>query len=267
MDRSRGDRTFGRCRVSRRGRPNAQSIIRERSVALYLTDCPLYGDKAVPVKYFLWVKTRRCDNCDHEFDLFPGYLIATDARHPKNVLICANCGELNEVGNLADPGQCFACQRQLVVEGPAKRGPLRLPEVRKQQPLPRCGRGGTGGTVCLPSNTTTRSEKAGTLGGFSKGQTPRTWRRSSSADERFGSLRPEFVPPDEIPAGDETDRLHRWGYHHYRELFNNRQLLGLELSCREIANMHDVRIRTHWPRIFPICCDTKTCCVDMIRPR
>ena len=44
-----------------------------------------------------------------------------------------------------------------------------------------------------------------------------------------------FVPEQEIPAGDETDRLHRWGYQHYRELFNARQLLGLELSCRLIA--------------------------------
>ena len=37
-----------------------------------------------------------------------------------------------------------------------------------------------------------------------------------------------------IPRGDETDRLLRWGYRHYREMFNDRQLLGLELSCRAI---------------------------------
>jgi hypothetical protein len=53
----------------------------------------------------------------------------------------------------------------------------------------------------------------------------------------------EFVPEDEIPAGDETDRLHRWGYRRYRELFNERQLLGLELSCRHIANVQDERVR------------------------
>jgi hypothetical protein len=26
------------------------------------------------------------------------------------------------------------------------------------------------------------------------------------------SARPKFIPDDQIPAGDETDRLHRWGY-------------------------------------------------------
>ena len=52
-----------------------------------------------------------------------------------------------------------------------------------------------------------------------------------------------YVPEQEIPAGDETARLHRWGYKRYRDMFNPRQLLGLELSCRLIANVRDGRIR------------------------
>ena len=51
------------------------------------------------------------------------------------------------------------------------------------------------------------------------------------------------MPDDAIPGGDETDRLHRWGYRHYREMFNSRQLLGLELSCRFIAGQTDERVR------------------------
>jgi hypothetical protein len=46
----------------------------------------------------------------------------------------------------------------------------------------------------------------------------------------------------EIPAGDETDRLHRWGYSRYRQMFNARQLLGLELSCGRIAKVKDGRV-------------------------
>jgi hypothetical protein len=55
-------------------------------------------------------------------------------------------------------------------------------------------------------------------------------------------MRPSFIPKDEIPSGDETDRLHRWGYHFYREMFNARQLLGLELACRLISRQKDPRI-------------------------
>ena len=38
------------------------------------------------------------------------------------------------------------------------------------------------------------------------------------------------IPDDEIPRGDETDRLHRWGYRRYREMFTERQLLVLQLQ-------------------------------------
>ena len=56
-------------------------------------------------------------------------------------------------------------------------------------------------------------------------------------------MRPRFVPDDPIPQGDETNRLHRWGYTQYREMLNPRQLLGLELSCRIIEKESDERIR------------------------
>src|SRR5262249_23576877 len=54
---------------------------------------------------------------------------------------------------------------------------------------------------------------------------------------------PQFVPNQEIVSGDETDRLHRWGYRRYREMFNERQLLGLELSCLWISGVNDSRVR------------------------
>lgn len=73
----------------------------ERDIgASYRTACPLYGDADVPVKYFLWVKVLACAKCGQDIDLFPGYLVADDTRHPKNVLVCADCGELNEVADL-----------------------------------------------------------------------------------------------------------------------------------------------------------------------
>lgn len=43
---------------------------------LYRTNCPRYGDVAVPVKYFLWVKVLACASCAGDVDLFPGYLLA-----------------------------------------------------------------------------------------------------------------------------------------------------------------------------------------------
>ncbi len=65
----------------------------------------------------------------------------------------------------------------------------------------------------------------------------------ADAQSRWDRSRPQYVPTDEIPKGDETNRLHRWGYRRYREMFNPRQLLGLELSCRCIRDVKDERVR------------------------
>ena len=72
--------------------------------ALYRTDCPLYGDEGLPVKYFIWVKEIDCEACGEAVSLFPGFLLSQDARHPLNVLICGDCGGLSEVADTRHPG-------------------------------------------------------------------------------------------------------------------------------------------------------------------
>lgn len=52
---------------------------------LYRTRCECCGNPSAHVKYFLWVKTTTCHSCGRPFDLFPGYLVAKDIRHPKNI--------------------------------------------------------------------------------------------------------------------------------------------------------------------------------------
>ena len=52
----------------------------------YKTRCPITGRKDADVKYFLWVKTGTCAACRKAFDLFPGYVLAEDARHTSYVL-------------------------------------------------------------------------------------------------------------------------------------------------------------------------------------
>ena len=67
--------------------------------------------------------------------------------------------------------------------------------------------------------------------------------RAEAAGERWKQLSTRFVPDEAIPPGDETDRLHRWGHTRYRDLFNARQLLGLELSAGLVSRVEDQRVR------------------------
>ncbi|MDY6912473.1 MAG: DNA methylase, partial [Chloroflexota bacterium] len=86
---------------------------------------------------------------------------------------------------------------------------------------------------CKPSHT----------GRFFKKPDDQDMARINDVESRWSRMRPKYIPDERIPTGDETDRLHRWGYKHYREMFNSRQLLGLELSARIIAKMPDERVR------------------------
>lgn len=223
----------------------ANSLIAELDAQVgryYRTACPLYGDADVPVKSFLWVKTLGCESCGESIDLFPGYLIADDTRHPLNVLVCPSCGDLNEVPDRKKPGRCASCDGGLRQEGPARRGKLPCPHCHRTNTYPKEGSGATGQRLyALEYHNPAR--KSAHKGRFFKKPDTEDLRRFSEAAKQWEQTKPRFVPDQAIPPGDETNRLHRWGYSRYRDLFTPRQLLGLELSCRLISEVRDKRIR------------------------
>jgi len=208
----------------------------------YLTDCPLYGDRGVPVKYFLWVKVLDCEKCGEQIDLFPGYLVADNTRHPKYVLVCSGCGELNEIADRHEPGRCRSCMCFLREAGPAKRNRCQCPRCEHMNRYPRPGAGPPRHRMFAMEYYNPR-RKNGHAGRFFKKPDAKDLGRAAAAAKRWEATTSRFVPDQQIPAGDETDRLHRWGYRRYRELFNNRQLLGLELSCGLITEISDQRVR------------------------
>ncbi len=209
---------------------------------LYRTRCAQCGRPDAPVKYFLWVKTLSCAECGAAIDLFPGYRIAGATRHPRHVFVCAHCGSLTETDDAKSPGDCAACGRGLETKGPAKRSRVSCPGCGAENRFPRPEEG-------PPVHRMIAVEyhcpdcKPGRKGRFFKSPDVADLAREREAQERFVGMEPRFVPDVEIPAGDESDRLHRWGYRRYAEMFNARQLLGLELSARWIAEFPDERVR------------------------
>ncbi len=216
--------------------------LRAKIERYYQTSCPIYGDADVPVKSFLWVKTHECAGCGESMDLFPGYVLAENQRHPKNVLVCWACGDLNEVEDRREPGSCAGCGSVLKCVGPARRG---------RCDCPNCGQSNTyPGSVRRPPahrlfaiEYFNPTRKAGHSGRFFKKPDAVDLDLVAAAAIEWEQISPRFVPDQAIPPGDETGRLHRWGYTHYRDMFNSRQLLGLELSCRLIAETEDPRMR------------------------
>ena len=209
---------------------------------LYRTRCVLCGTDDASVKYFLWVKGLQCRKCRKNIDLFPGYLLAGDSRHPKNVFICHACGKLTETADRRDPGACQNCKANILPEGPAKRNRCVCPNCKTLNSYPNKEFGPPRHRL-FALEYYCPSCKIGHKGRFFKIPDMQDLERVKTAEKKWAGMRAEHVPEDEIPAGDETNRLHRWGYTHYREMFNARQLLGLELCARMISQATDVRIR------------------------
>ncbi len=212
---------------------------------LYRTRCLRCGSDEARAKYFLWVKTCRCESCNKDTDLFPNFLISEDVRHPANVFVCGCCGELFETADRKNPGPCPHCGSALPLAHTAKRNKAACKHCDTPVKYP---------TASPPEHRLFaleyHCESCGSqsVAGSGKG---RLFKKPDAADlahfdeaaKRLEAMNAKFIPEDAIPNGDETARLHRWGYEHYRELFNARQLLGLELSCRWIAAVKDERIR------------------------
>ena len=219
-----------------------QRWLAEQVGRFYRTTCATCQSHDASVKYFIWVKTRLCDECSNTFDLFPGYLLSQDKRHPKNVIICSICGELCEVSDCKNLGHCPECSTALRLDGPARRNRCNCPQCGRsnQYPTPLAG---------APQHRMVAIEyycsqcKGQHKGRFFKKPDALDLAQYDEAKSVWKHIRPSHVPSDNIPNGDETDRLLKWGYKKYRDLFNERQLLGLELSCQFIDKHPKMQIR------------------------
>ena len=212
---------------------------------LYETECPKCG-KTAKVKYFLWVKTQKCPSCGNMNDLFPGYLLAEAVRHPKNVVACRECGALNEyeeTPTAANPARCSECRHTVSVEGSAHRQKVSCSKCGLEYhypapsadspPVHRMWAIEYHCSVCKPNH----------VGRFFKRPDAADAARFVKAEHLRHKDRGIPIPTDNIPAGDETDRLHRWGYRYYREMFNDRQLLGLGVLLQRIQEVREPETR------------------------
>ncbi len=208
----------------------------------YRTRCVKCDDSQALVKYFLWVKIQKCSHCRKLIDLFPGFLVAQNRRHPKNVVVCSSCGDLNEVDDRKNVGSCVSCGSALTLRGPAKRNRCACPHCGTVNIYPASSGGPLRHRMFAIEYYCPRCKPLH-KGRFFKKPDRDDLAKYDEASQRWGILEARFAPDDEIPSGDETDRLHRWGYRQYRKMFNDRQLLGLELSCQAIAKQPNTRIR------------------------
>lgn len=207
----------------------------------YKTRCPISGRDDADLKYALWVKTGVCSQCDREFDLKQGHMVADDTRHPAYVVACHQCGDLHELSSLKEQRSCH-CGVDLRIEGNVKRNKATCPHCGHLNSAPFRSEGGPP-QHRLFAIEYFNADLKGRPGRLFKKPDAQDLALAAEAESVFSRLKPGFVPDDVIPGGDETDRLLRWGYRRFRELFNGRQLLALETTARWISKVKDPRLK------------------------
>ncbi|MFE0873339.1 hypothetical protein ACFW4X_00390 [Streptomyces smyrnaeus] len=221
--------------------------IRKEIGDLYRTTCTECSQQA-EVKYFHHVKTCACPSCGEEVDLFPGLRLAEAVRHPREVYHCPDCDALREVGKSTDP-RCPECDYDLK-HRPTSRGATTCRHCGEQfkfAPL----------LAQPPQHRMYGMEyRCDTCYGPVRGRQFKTpdaedLARLERSRELLGQWGDDLLIPDDvIQPGDETNRLHRWGYKHWRELFNDRQLLGLGLLMRRIGEVENDEARYALATVF-----------------
>ncbi len=216
------------------------SAIERECGCLYKTNCVLCGEQAW-AKYFLWIKQHTCPGCQRSFDLAPGYLLAKDIRHPANVIVCRQCGSINEAIDLGDLGYCLNCSQKLGLDGNVSRNIATCTHCGRKSKYPN-GKSPPAHRM-FAIEYYCRLCRSKHQGRFFKKPDDNDIQNFADAIARLERTRCRFVPDESIPDGDETKRLFRWGYRRFREMFNARQLLGLEISCRYISKVQDKIVR------------------------
>lgn len=208
--------------------------------ALFRTRCKLCQSNDAKVKYFLWVKTLECAGCEQRIDLFPNYMLSEDVRHPTNVFVCRKCGDLYDSKSRKRPCACSHCSAEFSTEFTARHNRVKCCHCGVLNRYPS-GIAARHRLVAIEYYCEECFSK--TPGRLFKKPDADDFEKYRQAERRLDKTQSQYVPDEKIPAGDETERLHRWGYHFYRDLFNARQLLGLELSCRAIQGVCNKSVR------------------------
>lgn len=206
---------------------------------LYTTSCDECGDEA-QVKFFLWAKTHECPECSTVNLMLPGPFVAGRRmkRHTHDVLVCAACRSFHQFLPGEMPDACPDCEVSYKESHIGRKGSCRgcgaqyvpAPTAKNRREAPP-----THELIALEYHCAKCKQRAGRRGRFFKKPDDRDFTRVEEARERFLAIgESPFWPTDAIPAGDETNRLLRWGYRSWSELHNERQLLGLHILASAI---------------------------------
>ena len=196
---------------------------------LYRTECPDCGADA-HARYFLWLRHHHCP-CGAEHPLLADTKIVSAGmrRHPRDVHCCPHCLTLSERSPHTAAVRCGHCRRPYATGLVAPDSTHHCSDCGRPYRVPPQG------TIETPSAKLIGVEYRCEPCAQRPGATAHTYKTADARDHELvrhaswlAATEPSPLWPEElIPRGVETERLLRWGYNQWTDLFNARQLHGL----------------------------------------
>lgn len=212
---------------------------------LYMTTLP-DGTRRT-VLHFFWVQVVDCRGCGHTVEAHPHYQLGYEAEGTRQWVFCPHCHDVHELDRARKTLRCATCARRTTIRaGTVRHGRLTCPVCAVDERLiDVAARTGTPPTWKLFALETLEAIQQGRTVPLRE----RAFRTATDADRViFADAARDLarragpggavagVPERVIPAVDRADdRLVRYGYRRYRDLFNPRQLLHLSLLSEAIA--------------------------------
>lgn len=206
------------------------------------------------VLYYFWVKQLSCPHCTAAVDLFSSYVIARDAypdRKPVVQICCPQCGDIFPGLHSDEQVQCRSCRCNFNPQtGPVRGGEATCPVCTRSFSIREVVRG-----MSQPPNhrlygklLLTPEDK--------KYYLPATPEDLRAYDECSSLLQRELaqgtlhLPTTVLADGFNTRQAMNYHYRHWRDFFNDRQLLALGWLQQAIADLPDSSTRAAFLLLF-----------------
>jgi putative DNA methylase len=203
------------------------------------------------VLYYFWIKVVRCPQCSVDVDLFSNYLFVRNAyvrRRPLCRVVCPYCGEVSSTEYGTTNYSCSGCQRRFnPMAGPAGGANATCPTCDHQFSILKAVKAEGDGPPRHRMYAKLILSPDGT----------KSYLRTTIDDERSYAAAAEALqqrshpyPVVRLADGHNTQQAIKYGYHHWHEFFNGRQLLCLSILADRIRLIEDSALRDLFTALF-----------------
>lgn len=222
-----------------------QESVGKRMARYYRTLGP-EGEKR-QILHSFWVQFLNCGNCGTELEAHPHYRLAFEAEGKHQWAFCRFCHHVHELPRSQESFSCQECGLKTnISEGTMDYGKITCTDCHYTEPLIQLSERTNKppewrlfALETIPEGPPKRRMSMNARHFQRARDEDRTLvQRAAKAYKRLQKEHKNWIPERFIPAENRSDdRLIRYGYKRYRELFNDRQLLHLALLAEAIAQL------------------------------